>query len=424
MQKKILIVAFIFCSSLHLYAQQWQRVDSIVGEVIRMFPDTINKHLYLAGTFSYYSNGVLKNDIAKLDHQTQNIIPVLLGNEVLELCPGVYYENDTLYAGCEVNGLGITSSMFSIRTNNVWQNLSPGQVFTNPVIGGSFFRTVYFFERLNGELYAAGSFYMLNNIDTLNGIARWDGAQWQPLITGGGIGIDDIASNHLFVINDMIKFNNEIYLGGWFDRAGNLSVPGLAKWTGSAWDTVTTNNLTAPNTFGIYNNELCMGGYGNNALSKLHNGSWVSLASVTESSLPPFYYGYINAIKQFGSDLIISGTFDTVNGVAAKNIARFDGQNWYPIGGGLSYIGQGGRVLALAVMDNCLYAGGYFALPNSIVPASVAVWCNPVNIDDIEKEVPKVTISPNPTSNQINISIAKGIIKRIEIVNVLGEMIQ
>jgi hypothetical protein len=74
----------------------------------------------------------------------------------------------------------------------------------------------------------------------------------------------------------------------------------------------------------------------------------------------------------FGPDgsLYAGGWFSTAGGVPASRIARWDGSQWQPLGGGL-----GGGVAALAIgPDGSLYAGGQFAMAGGVVTSGVARW--------------------------------------------------
>ena len=57
-------------------------------------------------------------------------------------------------------------------------------------------------------------------------------------------------------------------------------------------------------------------------------------------------------VSAFGNKLIAYGSFETAGGVAAKNIAAWDGSAWSPLGPGIS-----GWWQPLAVYDGKLIAG-------------------------------------------------------------------
>ena len=74
-----------------------------------------------------------------------------------------------------------------------------------------------------------------------------------------------------------------------------------------------------------------------------------------------------------GNTLYIGGSFSSVDGVAANNIAQWDGTNWAALGSGVD-----GNVSALAVSGGNIYVGGGFSMADGAPADRVAVW-NGVN---------------------------------------------
>ncbi len=70
-------------------------------------------------------------------------------------------------------------------------------------------------------------------------------------------------------------------------------------------------------------------------------------------------------------NIYIGGTFTTVNGVAAANIAKWDGTTWSALGSG---IGLFGSVRAIAISGNDVYVGGSFASAGGSPAKNVAKW--------------------------------------------------
>lgn len=105
----------------------------------------------------------------------------------------------------------------------------------------------------------------------------------------------------------------------------------------------------------------------------------------TFTSSTPFDFHEVLALTVFndgnGPALYAGGRFDTVGGTSAANVARWDGQQWRALGGGVS----GGdvrvyatHVRAMAVYDAGagprLYVGGLFATAGGIVVNNIASW--------------------------------------------------
>ncbi len=81
-----------------------------------------------------------------------------------------------------------------------------------------------------------------------------------------------------------------------------------------------------------------------------------------------------NINSSVGPALYVGGQFSEAGGVAAKNIARWDGASWSPLGGGAV---NGGTVYALVIDDagGVLYAGGNFANMNALPGTrNIAKW--------------------------------------------------
>lgn len=71
-----------------------------------------------------------------------------------------------------------------------------------------------------------------------------------------------------------------------------------------------------------------------------------------------------------GSNMYMGGSFTTVCGVAASNIAKWDGTTWAALGEG-----SNGRVAALAVDGSGnVYMGGFFTTAGGIAASNIAKW--------------------------------------------------
>ena len=68
-------------------------------------------------------------------------------------------------------------------------------------------------------------------------------------------------------------------------------------------------------------------------------------------------------------ELFAGGRFTIAGGLAAKNIAKWNGQSWTALGEGLD-----GDVLALATSGTDLYAGGGFFTASGLTVNNIARW--------------------------------------------------
>lgn len=81
-----------------------------------------------------------------------------------------------------------------------------------------------------GQLVAGGYFASASGI-TVNNIARWDGAGWQPMQGGIAGEVTELAVGP----SSAGALAGRLVAGGIFGLAGGVQVNGVASWDGSAW---------------------------------------------------------------------------------------------------------------------------------------------------------------------------------------------
>ncbi len=79
--------------------------------------------------------------------------------------------------------------------------------------------------------------------------------------------------------------------------------------------------------------------------------------------------GSVNAVVEHEGDLYIGGSFTSVDGVAANNVAYWDGDEWHSLGSGAN-----GVVRALASSGGSLYVGGDFSQVGNVDAANIGRW--------------------------------------------------
>jgi hypothetical protein len=197
---------------------------------------------------------------------------------------------------------------------------------------GARVRTLTVFDDGGGPaLYAGGIFTTAGSV-AANCIANWDGSSWSAL--GTGLNSDVVA---LTVFDD--GSGPALYAGGAFTIAGGVAANHIARWDGSGWSGV-GGGMAGP------------------------------------------YDPVVRALTVFddggGPALYAGGSFSTTGGVAASYIAKWDGSSWSALGSGLSGGSQDPGVYALAVFDDgggpALYAGGKFTAAGGVAAADIAEW--------------------------------------------------
>lgn len=136
-----------------------------------------------------------------------------------------------------------------------------------------------------------------------------------------------------------------LYAGGTFRTAGGAYTLSIAKWTGTRWASV---------------------GGGT-------NGTVSALAVYDEDGTGPM-----------PAALYVGGEFSEAGGQVARNIAKWDGTVWSPVGGGvdddvltlLVVEGDGGgpRAAATGSQPSVLYVGGNFEAAGGVAAAGIAQW--------------------------------------------------
>jgi len=131
--------------------------------------------------------------------------------------------------------------------------------------------------------------------------------------------------------------NGDIYVGGEFNQADDERAGNVARWDGTRWHALGQEPISPYN----YVNERV----------------------------------YALALGPDGS-LYAGGYFDTIGGVAANNIARWDGAQWHPLGAGLSDPNSSDvAVYNIAVnQQNTVYVTGKFQMAGGVTARGIARW--------------------------------------------------
>jgi hypothetical protein len=133
-----------------------------------------------------------------------------------------------LVVGGPFEGAGdIAASKVAAWDGTRWQSLGSEMA---PVYGSVQALTVY-----NGELIAGGSFTSLGGV-SVEDVARWNGSSWLAL--GEGMSGHNGEDGELPFVDALTVYNGELIAGGGFTSAGGVSADNIARWNGSAWQTL------------------------------------------------------------------------------------------------------------------------------------------------------------------------------------------
>jgi hypothetical protein len=225
-----------------------------------------------------------------------------------------------------------------------------------------------FSDSATNSLYIGGGFTQFN-ADTVFGICKWDGQNMSTMSCG--CEWDCITSTNQSNVNGALsiaKFNNEIYITGYFTKAGNTIVHGIAKWNGTNWIAIGTGLKDSiggyghGNRFELINNELYLcgafdsvAGVSAHSIAKFDGTNWSAVNNFPIISTIGDY-NYIYDVALFNNELYVCGLFYNST---IYNIIKWNGTNWIPADYGI----RGGivQVLRMLVYNNKLIIGGYFS---------------------------------------------------------------
>ena len=206
------------------------------------------------------------------------------------------------------------------------------------------------------RLYAGGVFREMDGVAVLR-VALFDGITrtWQPMGEGLDGQVFDLA----------LSPEGDLYASGLFTRSGTVTVGHVARFNAAAqrWEAVgppETNAsafvtalafapdgvLFAGGSFGT------LGGVAARNVARWDGQAWSSMGDIGPTNVAD--------LKVAHGRLYATGRFSTAGGIAAPNIAQWNlaTQTWAPVGGGIP--GSGVVLGALAADSAYVYVGGGF----------------------------------------------------------------
>jgi len=239
---------------------------------------------------------------------------------------------------------------------------------------------------LGSDVYVGGLFAAANvgGIPVLvNRIARFNlnTNTWSTVGSGSGIGVD----GHVYAL---AVSGSDVYVGGSFTRAnyGGTTVPAnyIVRFntTTNTWSALGSGSGNGVNGYvteiAVLGSDVYVGGEFTQAnvggttvpvnyIARFNTSTntWSAVGSGSGNGLN----NYVHALAVLGSDVYVGGSFTQANvggtTVPVNYIARFNTSTntWSAVGSG-SGNGVNSAVIALAVSDSDMYAGGQFSHSN------------------------------------------------------------
>ena len=197
----------------------------------------------------------------------------------------------------------------------------------NPGISNGYVQPMMNWDDGSGEkLYAGGSFGGITGVAGTTILAAWDRDTntWSRV---GTPGLSTGSTNGF--LTSILPFNvfgeERLVVAGFFASAGGVAdTRSIAAWNGDEWVSMNAN-LPAPQSI----------------------------------------WSMITGDIGDGENLIIGGAWPEIGGVAAADLAQWDGEQWQPVGDGTGITGTfSPTVFSIEVFDDgtgpALYAGGRF----------------------------------------------------------------
>lgn len=196
--------------------------------------------LYAGGDFQA-ANGAPSSFIARWDGATWQAVSSPINAAVYALAADGQY----LYAGGRIDTpIGLNDRQYVAR----WD----GQQWTKLVGQAGLNSTIYDLTVANGVLYAAGAFFSLSTLGP-DGVARWDGTDWQRMGSWGTSTVFTIASDR----EGVVYASNNAHINRWDGASWQVLADGGGRelyyspvddrlykgesagyWTGAAWEPV------------------------------------------------------------------------------------------------------------------------------------------------------------------------------------------
>jgi hypothetical protein len=344
-----------------------------------VFTVAYSKSLFVGGNFTDAGN-ITANRIAKWDGSSWSALAsgaqTGVNNEVRA------FSNDTsgnLYVGGQFTTAGGINPINYIAKWNgsVWSALTSGG-YTG--IAGLVFALT---NDGSGNLYVGGSFTTAGGI-IVNKVSKWDGSSWSALASGSQTGVGG-GNYERVLINSS---TGDLYAGGDFTTAGGMTVNHIAKWDGSAWSALVSGGQTG--TDGTFVNTLTNDSSGN----VYAGGSFTTAGNITANNIAKWddstsTWSALVSGGQTGTDgdvyaltidnsenIYVGGSFTDAGNITANNIAKWDDSTstWSALASG-GYTGVDSYILALTTDGSGnVYAGGNFTNAGDITANKIAKW--------------------------------------------------
>lgn len=221
-----------------------------------------------------------------------------------------------------------------------------------------------------GDLLVAGStVFVSSSNQTFTPLGR------RSVVTGQWTSVDANLAGQITALAVLV--DGSIVIGGSELMSGGVSLGHVARWHNGGWDLLQQGLDAAPNDlaatvdggFVAIGPFTTAGGNSVEGIARFDGAQWQSFGPAFANS--PLTELRTVAVLPSG-ELLVGGRFDSVGGVAAQNVARWDGASWHPIGAGAD-----GRVrrISVAVDGGIVMCGDFVTFDG--MPSAYLVQLDP-----------------------------------------------
>jgi hypothetical protein len=230
-------------------------------------------------------------------------------------------------------------------------------------------------------VYIGGNFKRAGNSSFTHHIAQWYGGKFLPLAYGLDGPVNALAIDKQF-----------LYMGGSFSRAFQSSTSIVRSGPILKWHTsrrvfmalFTCDQSSAPNSpppisngivssIALHDGGVAFAGRFASVCTQLAgNVAFVSYSGDVALFQGGVSGGHVASLGSLGTDLYVGGHFTMAGSLPARGIARWDGNSWNALGGGVIR----GSVQAIAIMGSTVFIAGNFDSVDGgrLAAPGVAAW--------------------------------------------------
>lgn len=402
-----------------LSSQNWVQVGDLNDTPRVFFNDTISGLLYISGNFRFNGTDTL-DGICTFDGDNFTALGRRFDCAGFGCNPGLLIARYDDHIYFSVPGLTLIDNIavqgIARWDGTQWEPAMPGveNGIEKPYLDG------YYIHQ--GLFYSVGSFRTAEG-DTCNSVAYWDGQKWT------GLGFIPYPDNGLPRVSRVVFYKDQLYVAGQFswEVSGGQDI---ARLTNQGWELVgggLHGGLANVFDMEVYKGELYICGYfskwdGNvgNKIMRWDGQEWHEVGN-------GFCSPNITATEMMvhNGKLYVVGNFDCVeNDIPASKIAVWDGERWCNLGN--SYFNN--TISCIAAYKDEIYVGGGFTEVGGQPCRSLAKWvgdessiiCSDPVSSAFEAETNNLKLWPNPARETLHIQCKEGKTEDIHIFDVLG----